>query len=154
MTEKENNILQASFLDFPIICSAEHDISKINSSGSNQKKLLIVCQEEEDHNANINLLEKILEAVNYKLDTDCLLVCLGANEGLNFSALQQTSEFKNVLIFGSIARKLGLNFEFEWYYPLHHQDVRFLFANSLSVIAQDRKHKGALWTALKEMFLS
>ncbi len=153
MSEKQNNIPQIPDLDLAFISVPEQDLQEINVSGSNQKKLLIVCEEEEDQAANINLLQKILEAVKFNLEQDCLFVSLKQNQGINFAALHKKESFKNVLIFGPISRKLGLNFEYEWYYPVQHNGCQYLFANRLSVIANDRTHKGALWGALKEVFL-
>jgi len=108
---------------------------------------------EEDHTANINLLEKILGAVKYNLNDDCQLICLKPNQSVSFSGIDKQGGFKNALIFGPISRKLGLNFDFKWYYPIEHNGCKFLFANHLSVIQSDKAHKGALWGALQEMFL-
>ena len=153
MAEKQNKISNSPILDFTLVAIPDEDKSEISISGSNQKKLLIVCEEEEDHTANIGLLEKILGAVKYNLDDDCRLICLKTNQSLSFSAINKKDGFENVLIFGPISRKLGLNFDFKWYYPIEHNDCKFLFANHLSIIQSDKAHKGALWGALQEMFL-
>ncbi len=154
MANKQNKILNSPILEFTLTAVPNENNSEINISGSNQKKFLIVCEMEEDHTANINLLEKILGAVKYNLNDDCQVICLKQNQSLSFSKIDKKEGFKNVLIFGPIARKLGLNFEFKWYDPIEHNDCRFLFADHLSVIQSDKAHKGALWGALKEMFLS
>ena len=67
MTKKGNNILQVPDLSFSLISLPDPHLDTTELIGSNQKKLLIVCEEEEDHATNINLLEKILEAVQFNL---------------------------------------------------------------------------------------
>lgn len=153
MANKQNKILNPPLLDFTLIAIPEENNSELNISGSNQKKLLIVCEVEEDHDANISLLEKILGAVKYNLKDDCRLICLKPNQSISFSMFNKKDGYENALIFGPISKKLGLNFEFKWYYPLEHNGCKFLFANHLSVIQSDKAHKGALWGALKEIFL-
>ncbi len=154
MADKQNKILNSPILDFTLVALPDENNSEINISGSNQKKLLIVCEMEEDHTANINLLEKILGAVKYNLIDDCKIICLKQDQSISFSNFDKVDGFKNALIFGPISRKLGLNFEFKWYYPIEHNDCKFLFADHLSVIQSDKARKGALWGALQEMFLS
>jgi len=152
MAIKQNKIPNPPILDFSIVALPDDDPSEIKPAGSNQRKLLIVCELEADHAANITLLEKILAAVKYNLSNDCQLICLKQNQSISFSTFASKNGFKNVLIFGPISRKLGLNFDFKWYYPIEHNDCTFLFANHLSVIQSDKAHKSALWGALQEMF--
>lgn len=154
MGTKENNILNSDFFDTKLFVVKNTDNTLKNASGSNQKKLCIVCRTDEASSQELEFLKKILSAVKYDLKEDVLLVNITQNQDLGFNAIRTNHEIKDAIIFGINPQNLGLHFKANLYQPFSCNQCRFLFAHSLKEIANKKEWKGALWTALQEMFLN
>ena len=154
MSEKENNILNGQFFDTKLFVIDDTDETLKNTTGSNQKKLCIVCKTEEVSSEDLEFLKKILSAVKYDLKEDVLLVSITQNQALGFSSIRTNHNIKDAIIFGINPQSLGLHFKVNLYQPFSCNQCRFLFAHSLKEIANKKEWKGALWTALQEMFLN
>ncbi len=154
MDKKENNILNKNFFDTKIFVVKDTDNTLKNTTGSNHKKLSIVCKAEETSSQELDFLKKILSAVKYDLKEDVLLVNITSDQHIGFNTLRTNEGIKDAIIFGMNPQDLGLHFKANLYQPLFCNECRFLFAHSLQEIANKKEWKGALWSALQEMFLN
>ena len=98
-------------------------------------------------------LSKILAAAQLNLAQDALFVELPLTQPVSLLTDTRQKKPEQVLVFGLPARQLGLNMEITPYQPFVFQQITFLFADPLSVLEGDKEKKGALWTALKSIFL-
>lgn len=156
----ENDISQSTFLDFSIIPLKEPLEILKKCSGSNQKKLLVVFNENDESEERLEFLKKILAAAKFDMMEDILLLKLTPKETFSFIALrtkvtqtQSSGGIDNLLIFGFEPKHFGLNLEVQKYIPFHFYESGFLFADGLPMIEKDKALKGALWTGMKELFL-
>jgi DNA polymerase III psi subunit len=123
--------------------------------GNNQKHLLIVIADESDKNdANTEFLSKIIAAIQYNLNDDAVRVFIENDTKLTISTNIMQYNSKDILIFGLSNQQLGIFVQQKKYQPFELQGVRYLFADNLSEIQTQKELKGALWDALKRMFLA
>ncbi len=156
----ENDISQSTFLDFSVVPIKEpHEIQE-KCSGSNQKKLLVVFDENDESEERVEFLKKILAAAKFDIKEDILLLKINHKTAFSFIALRTkiaqthpSGGIDNLLVFGFEPKHFGLNLQVHKYVPFHFYDSGFLFADRLSVIENDKALKGALWSGMKELFL-
>lgn len=98
-------------------------------------------------------LTKVLAAAQLNLTRDALFVELPLGQPIGLLADTRQKKPEQVLVFGLPAAQLGLNMDTVLYQPFVFQQITFLFADALSVLEDSREKKGALWTALKSIFL-
>lgn len=122
--------------------------------GNNQKNLMIVIADENEKNDdNIAFLSKIIAAIKHDLDNDAIRLFLENDAKMSINSSITHYNSKNVLIFGLGNTQLGIFIQQKKYQPFEVQGVRYLFADSLSEMQIQKELKGALWDALKRMFL-
>lgn len=143
------------FLDFQIFPQIDSEKLLNSAKGSNQKKLLIVLKKLDPDKKEelLELLFRILKAVEYDLHQDALLIELTDEEGFSFVRFQAKTKIEKMIVFGIDPKKCGLNFSVKLYEEKKFQDWSFLFANDLQEIAADinNKLKRPLWIAVKKM---
>ena len=149
----ENYISKSAIGDQLIFAVPEADQALKNSRGDNKKALLVVF-EEEDGKAHLAFLEKILKAVHFDLEQDALLLALNPETAPSFTTLSKRETVTHALLFGVEPTAMGLYFNYQLYQPLKHRTTHFLFSDSLADLDADTSKKGALWAALKSLFLS
>ncbi|MFK8005945.1 MAG: hypothetical protein AB8H03_06225 [Saprospiraceae bacterium] len=156
----ENNISQSAFLDFSVIPLNEPLEMLKKCSGSNQKKLLVVFNKNDESEERLEFLKKILAAAKFDIEKDILLLKITPKETFSFIALRtkiaqthSSGGIDNLLIFGFEPKHFGLNLEVQKYVPFHFYENGFLFADGLSMIENDKALKGALWGGMKTLFL-
>ncbi len=98
-------------------------------------------------------LAKILAAAQLDLENDALFVELPTGQPVSLLTDARQKKPEHVLVFGLPAPQLGLNMDIIPYQPFVFQQITFLFADTLSVLEGSKEKKGALWTALKSIFL-
>ncbi|MEM9822326.1 MAG: hypothetical protein AAF985_14685 [Bacteroidota bacterium] len=150
----ENDILNLNFFDAQIFLGPEKENEAKVPFSSNHKKVIAIYTEERSAKEHLDLLNKILSAVNFDLKEDVQSIPLSTEEKASFIGLQTNPPIDNVLLFGISAKQLGLHFDYELYAPLKCNGCRFLFADELAVISQDKSLKGRLWQSLQAMFLN
>lgn len=156
----ENDISQSSFLDFSITPIKEpHEILE-KCNGSNQQKLLVVYNKNDESEERLEFLKKILASAKFDIEDDILLLKVTPKIAFSFIALRTkvaqthpSGGIDNLLVFGFEPKHFGLNLQVNKYVPFHFYDCGFLFADVLSIIENDKALKGALWTGMKELFL-
>lgn len=156
----ENNISNSAFLDFSIIPIKEPAEILEMCQGSNQKKLLVVFDEKDNSEERMEFLKKILAAAKFDITNDILLLKLTTKNLFSFIAVRTkvaqshlSGGIDHFMVFGFEPKHFGLNLEIPKYSPSHFYNCNFLFADGLSQIENDKTLKGALWNAMKELFL-
>lgn len=156
----ENDISQSAFLDFSVVPIKEPYEILEKCSGSNQKKLLVVFDENDESEERVEFLKKILAAAKFEINEDILLLKVTPKTAFSFIALRTkiaqthpSGGIDNLLVFGFEPKNFGLNLQVHKYVPFHFYDSGFLFADGLSMIEKDKALKGALWNGMKELFL-
>jgi len=99
-------------------------------------------------------LKKIFESVKVDLAQDTCLFSFVQSKAFNWKTINSSFEFDQLVFFGRNLQNLGLQIAAQAYVPFNFQEKQILVAEPLNVIATDRAKKGALWNALKGMFLS
>lgn len=137
--------------DFEIYKSPEIKIPEHFLSGDHAQKLLVIIKAEDQKEANMQLLRKILQAVNKDLSHDALFLQLPPDQMLGINTLLNNG-IHRIIMFGINPKALGLSFETILYKDFKIQDKRFLMGHSLSQINENQEFKKALWNALKSLF--
>ena len=153
----KNDILHHQFIDFPITHLKEVDEILEKCDGSNQKKLLVVFNKEDENPQRLEFLKKILAAAKFDLKEDILLLKLTSKEPFSFirlrtKAADHLGDIERMLVFGFEPQHFGLNLNVQKYLPLHFYESGFLFADDLSVLENNKQLKGALWQAMQAFF--
>lgn len=101
----------------------------------------------------MELLAKIMKAINVDLAEDAFLLELEASESFHFLSLHRQLEVECMISFGLSPNAMGLHFNHQSYVPTTFMQWQFLLADALPDIAGTQALKGALWAALQKMFL-
>jgi hypothetical protein len=99
----------------------------------------------------------VLAAVQLDGRTDVARLRLSPGEGFSLGLLRGVLPVKTVLSFGVDASRLGLRFALRPYEVVEHAGVRYLLADELAVIHQERMAGGKqrateLWRGVQEVF--
>ncbi len=122
--------------------------------GENKKLMLIVISDENELNdANIIFLEKIIAAIKYDFKQDTAYFFLHKEDKISITELISKQQIKDLLVFGINNTQLGIYANQKKYQPFYIQQVTYIFADNLSEIQAQKELKGALWDALKKVFL-
>jgi hypothetical protein len=144
--------LKPYFFDLEVYNSADQNIPKNWISGQNEKGILIVCSLKDKTDENLTLLTKILAAIHFQLDTDCLSLWIPKGDSIGIQGIIKEKKINRVVCFGLEPSTLGLSMVKVVYVPLNLQKIDFLFSHSLEQIKKNRELKKVLWGALKNMF--
>lgn len=150
MSEKTNKILPPIFNSKEIyaILSSEQVLKA--AIGECKKSLLIVLHEADATSEHLDLLHKILKAIQFDPNEDVLTLRIKENQGFNFADLNKQLTFKRTILFGIEPRILGLKVNNQKYKTFQLSDCTFLSADRLEAISDNNQLKGALWNLIKE----
>ena len=144
--------MENTFLDFDFYQT--NSATDIAIFGENKKQMMIVIADETEQNdANIAFLEKIIAAIKYDFKQDTIYFFLQNDAKLTISELMAKHQIKDLLVFGIGNAQLGIYVHQKKYQPFYIQSVTYLFADNLTEIQGQKELKGALWDALKKVFL-
>ena len=144
--------MENTFLDFDLYQT--NSATDIALFGENKKQMMIVIADETEQNdANIAFLEKIIAAIKYDFKQDTIYFFLQNEAKLTISELVTKHQIKDLLVFGIANAQLGIYVHQKKYQPFYIQSVTYLFADNLTEIQGQKELKGALWDALKKVFL-
>lgn len=148
-----NEPLLPAFLDFAVY-PLQDDPTALDLQGQNARHTLIVVMKEAYDEPSANFLAKVLAAVEYELERDTLLLLLSAHvPAASWMALQSSHTIRRVLFFGVSPQLLGLSLMLRPYTAVEWYGVEWLSADALPKLSGQRTLKGALWVAMKPMFL-
>jgi hypothetical protein len=117
--------------------------------GQFQNGVLILHEEDELASEVKEMLVKMINAVNHSMN-EVGMVSSKSLEGRNLAELMDLNANK-VLKFGRIKHPINALPALE--YAIHtEEETEYLFADSLSMIAEDRDLKVKLWNSLKILF--
>jgi len=120
---------------------------------SNPCKVMIVLSMNEDKDLRENLLPKILHAVNLDIDKDAIVVTSNSKR-IDIVNTITTLNINTVLVFGFLPSEVSLNLDAKKYKINYIGDKRFMFSDSLNIIASNKDRKLILWENLQTLFLS
>ena len=135
------------FLNFTVYPSLEKvvDLAAITPT---TKEVVIVTQEVEEN--EIQLLTKIMQAVNKSVETDtCWLQADGIH---SYQAISSQIEFEILLVFGILPKDMGLHLQIRPYQIVQFQGKKMLFVHGLDEVAQNVNYKKQLWGQLQLLF--
>jgi len=142
--------MNSQFLDFKIIHKEEISAILDLCTGKNQKKVFLLYDHKEAN--QLPFLSKILAAVKLNLTEDVLLMEGQSNSTFSFFDLKNQQQIETAIIFDYLPKHLGLHLQLNKYEVSTINNCRFLFADGLEQISNDKQLKGKLWGALKELF--
>ncbi|TNE55865.1 MAG: hypothetical protein EP344_13050 [Bacteroidetes bacterium] len=125
------------------------DIAK----GGFARRVFVASLSEPAFPAHTGFLEKILAAAGLNLEKDTLFAEIPEQKPFSFLSVIREKQAERVLVFGVPPKQLGLQTNTRLYQPFSFYGVSFLFADALSVLAQNKTLKSQLWQALQLMFL-
>lgn len=112
----------------------------------------------EDSQAELlDLLSNILKAIHFDLQSEASVIEAPPGTALSLASLIRTHKPRHVLLFGIPAEQVGIRFHLAPYFPVQHQGITYLAADSLQRLQEERLQGGktlraSLWTALREIF--
>lgn len=121
------------------------------SKGNNKKKLLVATPTEITGEMHA-LLRKILLAINYDLDEDCLLLTGAQGKFYPLISLPEESSPSHAFLFGVSPMVFGLQIPSTAYRPVKIANCTLVLADPLDKLMTDATAKQHLWAILKEEF--
>lgn len=119
------------------------------TSGLNKKELLLVIYKTEGA-SSLDLLKKILAAIDYDLDSDTTLAKIENKQELDVDTLYQKVGWRQALFFVDVPRQIK-NSNVKYKSLIENERV-LIFADKLSQIAENRDLKKRLWAVLRQVF--
>ena len=113
-----------------------------------QKKALVICLENDINEANTQLLDKILSAINLSIQ-DVEIIIQPTGSILNITQLLRDCEPNVMLSFHVNLNKNGLNIEQKLYQPIILMNTSIIISQALSHLQNDNQAKAKLWNAIK-----
>lgn len=147
-----------TFDNFNLI--AVPDLAQVQNlgKGAHEKGLIIFWESALVETQDLEqFLSKILTAVQFNLQNDAFLIQLKPNQKIPFTSINHLKPNQYLISFGIEPNRLGLHFTFLKYQNFKHQTIKYLFADDLQAIFEERQRgekqmSAALWKALKRLF--
>lgn len=124
------------------------------STGQNKKHTLVLVVHS-DVPGQLTFLKKVLRAVDLDFETDITFLPVSHTQQTRLLSAPRLSEFNSILSFGIDPQNIGLPVARE-NLPccMHFEKCIVLCSPALSDVSADSAQKKALWSALKEIFVS
>lgn len=124
-------------------------------SGDGSKHMLLIARKDDLEGAGgLPLLTKIIKAIQYDIDTDCLLLSLPARATMyNVASLIEEQQISDVVTFGVNPKDLGMNIHAKLYQPMIFEQYRFLLSHKVTEMDGNRDFKMRLWKCLQQFYL-
>ena len=145
MTNKPKESMHLSHLFEHEILYKTPETFKVKKETLETKKISIFHSADELNNQDLNFLQKVMQSVGYKLDTDCLLLNSKDHH-------QKLKDIKSnyILIFGD--SEYDHFSKFEAYKIISKKEQRLSKFDTLESIQNSTELKKKLWNKLKEIF--
>jgi DNA polymerase III psi subunit len=116
--------------------------------------LLVARQSDIDGAGGYTLLSKILAAIKYDIDADCLLVALpDGNDVYALAPLLRAHQITDVIAFGVNPKHLNMHIMARLYSPMQFEDYVFLLSHKVTEMDGNRDFKMKLWKQLQALYL-
>jgi len=119
--------------------------------GNGQKKLLVVCENEDFSEFGKSKLSAILKAIKYDMEED-VYVCIVDKQTVNISTLD--IHFTNLLLFGITPDRLGFNIQHKLYNAHYFENFVMVVSESIMELETHVSKKKELWKCLQTVFLN
>lgn len=149
-----------SFFDFELFAAPDQQAGVDKIQGRGKARILVFYTFEGDGSQDREYLEAILKPkpLGFDLQKDVFFLALQKKEAVSAATVIQKHDPKYVLLLGCRPEDLGIRIQLTDYKAIKFRGRGFLKADSLHRIRTDRENNdnrraGALWNALKELFL-
>ena len=145
-----------SLFNFQIFQLDPNEGEDLKIDGKNQKKVFILYQDPEEQLELRQFLAKVLQAIQIDLDQDTLFINNKHGQKCAASDFIKKYSPQFFLLFGIDPKSIGIQFQLPAYHWIQHQETRFLRADAVAKIYEERQNGGKemsakLWRALKEI---
>lgn len=124
--------------------------------GSCAKRMVLIARQSDiDGAGGYSLLSKILAAIKYDIDQDCLLIALpDGNDVYALAPVLRAHEITDVIAFGVNPKHLNMHVIARLYSPMQFEDYVFLLSHKVTEMDGNRDFKMKLWKNLQSLYLS
>lgn len=146
------------FLDFELFASPDKQLQSSDLTGNGGRGIFIAYEIDATEKKRLEYLKKILAAAKIDMEQDVTTLSIQSGESIFLNAGAFSTAPRYTILFGVHPRQLSLNFQLPTYTPVTYQGMTYLWVDSLSTIQEERlagknQKAGALWLALKQIFL-
>lgn len=146
------------YLDFELFASPDKQLQSSDLAGKGGRGIFIVYEADSSEQAQLDYLEKILAAAKIDMEQDVNILAVPPDGSIQLNPTAFSSTPQYILLFGVKPKQLGLNYQLPTYHPVTYQGATYLWVDSLATIQEERlagknQKAGALWLALKQIFL-
>ena len=140
------------------ISDANPKMNQVVPVGGGKKGLGIVFfADDQQKEALIAFLDKIITAIGYQLQTDCWLWIAASSSPIDWRSTLEEYPLKKIIAFGMVPEQLNLAFPYQPFVVEKQKKIQYLFTPPLLQIyterqSGDKTKASQLWQALKEMF--
>lgn len=151
--------MNPSFFDFDLYAAPESNLMQLELKGQGQRAIFIAYFGDDEQQLLTGFLKKIVQAAELKLEADTRYLSLTSKANFSLLPLSNALSCTTCIVFGWTPKELGLQFQVPTYQIMNFSGVRILFADALLSIYEERQaggkaKSGALWNALKQLFLN
>ena len=142
-------------LDTSAVKKAPKKTTGIAFLGNNQKYVTIITADTTTiylPDEELNFLMGILSACKLSM-ADVALVNIAKTGAVTYNEIEQELNAGTILLFGVTPLQLQLPLQFPHYQVQKFNNLVYLAAPTLTVIAADKAEKTKLWNCLKQIFL-
>ncbi len=146
------------YLDFELFASADKQLQSSDLKGKGGRGIFIAYELSSSQKERLDYLNKILAAAKIDMEQDVNILAVPPESSIQLKTTAFNSTPRYVLLFGVKPQQLGLNYVLPTYNPVTYQGTTYLWVDSLASIQEERlagknQKAGALWLALKQIFL-
>ena len=146
------------FLDFELFASPDKQLQSSDLKGKGDRGIFIAYEADAAEKERLEYLKKILVAAKIDMEQDVTTLAIPSGESILLNTAPFTKAPTYILLFGVQPKQLSLNFQLPTYSPVIYQGTTYLWVDSLGTIQEERlagknQKAGALWLALKQIFL-
>ena len=104
-----------------------------------------------------NMLRQILSAVKVNMDSDCIVCVVSRNTESHYYNAISGRNVSKILTFGLSADNLSIHIKPKTYTKFYLDQKTWIFSDSLQSLLEEKekgekRKRGALWVALKDLF--
>ncbi len=121
-------------------------------AGKGLKHLVVVVARTSSGDVELELLDKMMKAIQYSLDEDVVLIIKEQDSLLAISNI--VSSWQDMILFGVAPEEVGFQIDNNPYRILPFEKKRLLIVDSLQSISSSAEKKKVLWSLFQKMFLN
>ena len=139
-------------MNYPFYFWPERPLQWVDRKGSNAKQVLILSCSAADA-TNMDLLHKILKAIDLDFDNDVHFITTSAQHETQLMSDPEISQYSTVVVFGMQPSQIGIPCEnSDDCCVFHFENLTCIMAPALEKIESQPKYKKSLWRILRQVF--